>query len=195
MNHPDFTQLRRHIDDAITYHDLKSARKFAGQGLALARSKECLGEVMYFKAQVRIIGGHFEEAIAFLEKALEFNPKDGAAYNDLALCMVELGKINGVAELFDKGIEVEPDYATIYHNKGWFLNKLGYYEEALVLFRKALELEPDRPVTHENMADAFENLGRTEEAIKAYKMALEGLRHPAGPINEQIRAEIERLEK
>ena len=89
MNHPLFTQLRHKIDEAITFHDITSARKYAREGLMMAQEKECPAEAMYFQAQFRIIAGSFDEAVPYLHKALEFNPKDGAAYNDLALCRVE----------------------------------------------------------------------------------------------------------
>jgi tetratricopeptide (TPR) repeat protein len=195
MNHPEFTQLRRDLDEAITYNDLTAAKKIAREGLRLARDRESLGEVMYFRAQLKIIAGKHSEAITCLEKALEFNPQDGAAYNDLALCRVELGKLDGVLELFDKGIAVEPDYATIYHNKGWFLNQLGHHKEALACFEKALEFDPCRAVTYENKADAYENLGQVDEAIRAYQKVLDLLAPSADLIKAQIQREIARLEK
>jgi len=195
MNDPEFTQLRRHLDEAITYNDLAAAKKFAREGLRLARDRERLGEVMYFRAQLKIIAGKYEEAFCYLEKALEFNPQDGAAYNDMALCRVEQGKLDGILELFDKGIAIEPDYATIYHNKGWFLNQLGHHKAALACFEKALEFDPCRAVTYENQADAYENLGQIDEAIRAYQKVLELLAPSADLIKEQIKGEIARLEE
>ena len=193
MNHPDFTLLRRRIDEAITFDDRLRAIALAEVGLRQAQEKECLGEVMYFRAQMKIIEGRFLEAIQYLDQAIGYNPLDGAAYNDKALCQIELGMIEGAEELFNKGIEVESDYATIHHNKGWLLNKLGRHGEALSCFEKALELEPWRAVTYENMADAYENAGKVKEALKAYKRALELLRS-SGSIKDQIKGEIERLE-
>jgi tetratricopeptide (TPR) repeat protein len=195
MNHPEFTELRRKLDEAITYQELTAAKRFAREGLRLARERECLGEVMYFRAQQKVIAGKHEEATGYLMKALEFNPLDGAAYNDLALCRVEIGKIDGVLELFDKGISVEPDYATIHHNKGWFLNQLGHYHEALSCFERALSNDPCRAVTYENMADAYENLGQVDNAIKAYQKVLDLLEPAADSIKAQIKKEIKRLEK
>jgi tetratricopeptide (TPR) repeat protein len=195
MNHPEFTELRRKLDESITFQELTAAKRLAREGLRLARERECLGEVMYFRAQQKIIAGKFEEATGFLQKALEYNPQDGAAYNDLALCRVESGKLDGVLELFDKGISVEPDYATVYHNKGWFLNQLGHYKEALACFERALALDPCRAVTHENMADAYENLGQIDNAIKAYQKVLDLLGPTADAIKAQIKREIIRLEK
>ena len=193
MNHPDFTLLRRRIDEAITFHDVSRARATALEGLLLAQHKENLGETMYFKAQFAIMEECFDEAIRYLDRALLHNPWDGAAYNDKALCLIELGVIDGAEELFNKGIEVESDYATIHHNKGWFLNKLGRHGEALSCFEKALELEPGRAVTYENMADAYENAGQMKEALRAYKKALELIRF-SGSIEDQIKEEIRRLE-
>jgi tetratricopeptide (TPR) repeat protein len=194
MNHPAFTQFRRLIDEAITFNDLVAAKKLIRQGLALAEQKECLGEMMYFKAQYAIVDEKFSEAIIYLDKAIANNPEDGAAYNDKALCLSELGRIEGVRELFDKGIAVEPDYATIHHNKGWFLNKLGQHEQALVCFQKALEIEPDRAVTYENMANTYENMGNKDEALRCYKEALRSTKYSFGAIKDQIKSQIRRLE-
>lgn len=193
MNDPRFTDLRRRVDEAITFDDLSLAGTMAREGLMQAREKESLGEMMYFRAQCAIIEKNFDEALGYLDRALGYNPRDGAAYNDKALCLVELGVLDGVEELFDRGIAVEPDYATIHHNKGWFLNKTGRHEEALGCFEKALALEPDRAVSYENMADAYENAGHADEALKAYKKALELLRC-SGSIRDQIAGEIRRLE-
>ncbi|MEI8011707.1 MAG: tetratricopeptide repeat protein [Candidatus Omnitrophota bacterium] len=193
MNHPYFTKLRRCIDHAITFYDLARAYHYIGEGLRLAGEEECPGEAMYFRAQEAIVEGHPLVAVDFLKKALIFNSYDGAAYNDMALCLVEMGKIEGVLEVFDQGIAVEADYATIHHNKGWLLNKLGRPTEALICFEKALSLEPERAVTWENMADAYEALGRYTEALKACQKALQLLPVTDGGIREQLESEIKRL--
>jgi tetratricopeptide (TPR) repeat protein len=193
MNDPFFTQLRREIDDAITFNDQDRAGRLIDEGLRLAREKESLGETLYFRAQEAIIGERFPEAIDLLRQALTYNPLDGAAYNDVALCLVEMGKIEGVPEIFDKGIAAEPDYATIHHNKGWFLNKIGRHSEALVCFERALAFEPGRVVTWENMANAFEAQGRISDAVNAYKKALFYLHASHKDIQEQLKAQIERL--
>ncbi|MBF0594344.1 MAG: tetratricopeptide repeat protein [Candidatus Omnitrophica bacterium] len=193
MNDPGFTRLRRELDEAITFDDLGKSRSLVAEGLQRAQQDEIPGEVMYFRAQEAIIEGMFTEAIVMLEQALVFNPSDGAAYNDIALCMVEMGRLEGVLDIFDQGIAVEPDYATIHHNKGWFLNKIGKTSQALACFEQALLLEPGRVVTWENMADAYEEQGRLPEALNAYKKALALLKKPSSRIRAQLQAEIDRL--
>ncbi|MCK5616988.1 tetratricopeptide repeat protein, partial [Candidatus Pacearchaeota archaeon] len=156
-----------------------------------AKSQEVLGEIMYFKAQKEIINGNYEEAIQFLGHAIEHNQSDGAAYNDRALCLIELdADEDQVLADFDKGIEVESDYATVYHNKGWYLNQLGVHDEAILYFEKTLKLEPNRAVTYENLADAYLNLGNKQKAIEAFQKAVEVLNLCYTDIKDQIEAKI-----
>lgn len=195
MNHPDFTQLRRLIDHAITFNDLKTAQELALQGLNKSLKMDILGEQMFFRAQLEIIKDQFDTAIKYLDKAIEYNPQDGAAFNDRALCMIECGVIEGVREYFDQGIAVEPDYETIYHNKGWFLNNIGEHLGALALFQKALELDPTRAVTYENMANVYENLGLKEEALHCYHQALNFIDDSFVDVIQQIHVRIQSLKQ
>ncbi len=168
--------LRIKLDEAITYGTKKEAFLLAKEGLIEAKKRGLSGEAAYFKGQVEILKKRYVSAIEYFDAAIKYNPKDGAAYNDRALCMVELGIIDEAFSYFDKGIRVEPDYATIYHNKGWLLNNIGRYREAIACFRKALALEPDRPVTYDNLADALYNLVDYKGALEAYKKVLELLK-------------------
>jgi len=187
----DFPLLRRKLDDAITYADFDLARQLAREGLNGAQNQELLGEIMYFKAQLAIIEEHYQEAISFLNRAIEANACDGAAYNDRALCTIELGgnEAQALAD-FDKGIEVEPDYASVYHNKGWYLNKRGKHTEAIPYFEKTLALEPDRAVTYENLADTYLNRGEKQKAIKAFRKAVQCLPPSNAGIKEQIEGKM-----
>ncbi len=190
----NFSKLRRQLDDAITYADFSAAILLAQDGLQAAEHQENLGEMMYFKAQREIIAENYHNALKFLDSAIKFNPFDGAAFNDRALCMIELGITDAQALAnFDRGIEVEPDYATIYHNKGWYLNKLGRHKEAIEYFEKTLGLEPARAVTYENLADAYLHLGSTNKAVEAFQKALKYLKPDYTDIRQQIEAKIEML--
>ena len=190
-----FTELRKKLDEAITYGCFELARKLTQEGLKQAQARELSGEIEYFKGQREILDGNYNEAIKHFDQAVKFNPNDGAAFNDRALCMVELGIIDDALAYFDKGIRAEPDYATVYHNKGWLLNKIGQHREAIIYFRKALELEPKRAVTYENLADALVNLADYREALIAYQKALDFLESEYSDIREQISNEIKSLER
>jgi len=191
----DLMELRIKLDEAITYGTHREAVKLAGQGLKEAEGDGLEGEVEYFKGQIEILNKNFTTAIEHFDAAIKYNPNDGAAYNDRALCMVELGIIDKAFYYFNKGIEVEPDYATIYHNKGWLLNNIGRHTEAIGCFKKALALEPNRAVTYDNLADSLFNLSDYQGALVAYKKVLELLKPGCcRDIRGQIKARIKSIE-
>jgi tetratricopeptide (TPR) repeat protein len=191
-----FCELRAKLDEAITYETNTKAVALAKVGLAEALRKNVPAEVEYFKGQLELLKGNFVTAIEHFDAAIAYNSKDGAAYNDRALCMVELGIIDEAMHYFDKGIAVEPDYATIYHNKGWLLNNIGHHRKALEYFKKALELEPDRAVTYDNLADALYNLSDYAGALQAYRKVLELLKPGScRGIRKQIKEKIRSLKE
>jgi len=193
--HSDLIDLRIKLDEAITYGTHREAVKLAKQGLKEAQGKGLDGENEYFKGQIELLNKNFTTAIEHFDASLKYNPADGAAYNDRALCMVELGIIDKAFYYFDKGIEVEPDYATIYHNKGWLLNNIGRHSEAIGCFKKALSLEPNRAVTYDNLADALFNLSDYRGALDAYKKVLRFLKPGCcRNIRRQITARIKSIE-
>jgi len=194
--HGEFGCLRSRLDEAITYGTKTEAVRLANKALKKAKQENIPAEIEYFKGQIQILKENFISAIEHFDAAIRYNPKDGAAYNDRALCMVEIGIIDGAFEYFDKGISAEPDYATIYHNKGWLLNNIGRHTEAMVYFKKALKLEPRRAVTYDNLADALYNLEDYKGALKAYRRVIVLLKPGRCPgIKKQIKNQIKHLEK
>ena len=134
----EFLQLRIELDRAITFGRDVEAFAIAQNGLAAAKAKNLPAEAEYFRAQFFILDEDFLAAITHLDKVIALNPHDGAAFNDKALCLAELGKLDEALSNFDQGILAEPDYACVYHNKGWLLNKLGRFQEAINVLIKPL---------------------------------------------------------
>jgi len=194
--HCELPGLRAKLDNAITYGTLKESAACAKAGLDKSSKSGFTGEAEYFRGQLDILKKNFVSAIGHFDAAIKYNPLDGAAYNDRALCMVELGIIDDAFAYFDKGIKVEPDYATVYHNKGWLLNNIGRHSEAVKYFNKALELEPGRAVTYDNLADALYNLEDRRGALKAYKKVLALLKPGAcRAIRKEIAGRVRSIEK
>ena len=190
-----FSEIRLKLDEAITYGTHEEALEIANQGLKDAELKGFLGEAEYFKGQLDLLNEDFTSAIEHFDLAIKQNPADGAAYNDRALCMVDLGIIDEAFYYFDKGIEVEPDYDTIYHNKGWLLNNIGRHSEAIEYFKKALCLEPDRAVTYDNLADALFSLSDYQGALESYRKVLQLLKPGScAEIKKEVSAKINFLE-
>lgn len=194
--HCALPKIRKQLDDAITYESRKKAWLIAGEGLRLARAGKHEAEAHYFLAQKDILKNRFVSAIEHLDKTIALNPADGAAFNDRALCMVELGIFDEALVFFDRGIAAEPDYPTIYHNKGWLLNNIGRFRESIECFKKALMLEPCRAVTFDSLADSLYNLGDLSGALDAYQRVLRLLKPgQCRSIRKLIKERIVSLEK
>ena len=189
----EFIKLRHRIDEAITYGQNQEARTLCDEALHRSQMEERLGEIEYFKGQVAILDEDYTAAIYHFDRAVKFNPLDGAAYNDRALCMVELGESEEAFSYLDKGIEVEPDYPNVYHNKGWLLCKVGRTSEAMPYFEKALKLDPERPVTYENLACAYAELHEFSKALELYEKAYVLLKPEYSYIRRQISMAIEAI--
>ena len=190
----EILNIRLDLDEAITYGDIEKAKQLSQRGLSLSRDKELLGEIEYFEGQIEILNENYFKAMEHFDQAIKYNPKDGASYNDRALCMVEIGTIDDALKYFDKGIEVEPDFATIYHNKGWLLNKIGRHREAIDCFYRALELDQNRAVTYENLGDAYLQLADHKSALEAFYKALRALRPEYQQIKEQLLDRIKNIQ-
>jgi len=169
----DLKKIRKLLDEALTYERYDEGRDLARRGLKLARTKEVLYEIEYFRGEIALIEESFQEAIEHFDRAIRFNPKDSESYNDKALCLAELGLDEEAIKWFDRAIEIDPRYATLYHNKGWVLNETGRHEEAIRCFRKALELDPESVVANASIADSLVKLGDYEASSNFYQKALE----------------------
>ena len=75
------------------------------------------------------------------EKAVELNPKDAEAYNNLSVSLNELGRFNDAIVNSMKSISLKPDYAEAYYNMGIAFQELGKLNEAEVNFKRAIDLK------------------------------------------------------
>ncbi len=191
----DLKKIRKLLDEALTYERYDEGMDLARRGLKLARTKEILCEIEYFRGEIALIEERPKEAIGHFDRAIGFNPRDSESYNDKALCLAELGLDEEAIKWFDRGIEIDPRYATLYHNKGWILNKVGRHEEAIRCFREALELDPESVVTNASLADSLAKLGDYEASSNFYRRALELLGARDREIERGLRRRLNSVKK
>jgi Flp pilus assembly protein TadD len=117
--------------------------------------------------------GRTAEAVAEYERALRADPAHAKAHNNLALALVELGRLDDAARHFQASLDVEPK-AEIYSDLGFTMAQLGRPDEALADYRKALALDPGCPSAHFNLAVSLVRAGRLADAETHYRKALPG---------------------
>jgi len=113
-----------------------------------------------------------EAAIVQVNQALEENPKDQKAWNNLGFLFKKMGRTDEAVRAFERAIELKPDYPEAWNNKGDTLFTQGKVREAISCFDRAIEARPNYERAWYNKGAALESMGRDEEALRHLNMVL-----------------------
>ncbi|WP_083786865.1 serine protease [Gloeothece verrucosa] len=114
------------------------------------------------RGSVLAYSGHYQEAIADYNKAIELKPHPWA-YNKRGLAYSELEEYQKAIADFNKTIELEPDADYAYNNRGNVYKDLKDYDKALADYNKAISY---------NYVGAYNNRGNLYLDLKEYQKAL-----------------------
>lgn len=121
------------------------------------------------------------------DKARELDPKNPAAWNNLANLYGHRGPVKKAFEYYAKAIELNPLEPVYYHNFGttvylfrkdamefYGISEQQVFDKALELYRKALKLDPNNFPLATDVAQTYYGIKpmRTEAALKAWDYAL-----------------------
>lgn len=115
---------------------------------------------------------NFAGALEHYQLAVEKNPKDPGALNDLGQVLVRLGRAKEALTYFKRAIELSPSAWAPQFNLAHAYGALGDWEHAIPEYQKAAELFPDDYVTHYNLAMAFHKAGKEEPAVGEFQKAI-----------------------
>jgi Flp pilus assembly protein TadD len=108
----------------------------------------------------------FEQAVPVWKKAVELNPDDPRAHNNLGAALVETGHPEDALAEYRRSLELNDQSSQAHNNLGSLMAQEGKIDEALAQFQKAVELNPDNGRAHCNLGSALSEKGRTEEALE-----------------------------
>jgi tetratricopeptide (TPR) repeat protein len=111
-------------------------------------------------------------AVRAYEKALELNPDNAKAHNNLGNVLRRQGKPDEALTHFSRAVAIDPDYADGHNNLGLMLAGHGRLEEAVRHYERALEVEPNYADAHDNLGIALSRLEKFEEAVAHFSEAL-----------------------
>lgn len=107
------------------------------------------------------------------ERALELNPRNALANNNLAYSRSERGEmLEESLRMSDVAVAAEPDNASYLDTKGWILYKLGRYDEAESYLRQALAVDSSSATLWEHLGDVLHKRGETAEARQAWRQSV-----------------------
>jgi tetratricopeptide (TPR) repeat protein len=163
-----FAPIRKAYDDFIQLHpDHTKARLAYGSFLYETRDED--------------------QGVTQWEKARQLDPKNPAAWNNLANHYGHRGPVEKAFEYYSKAIELDPEEPVYLQNLATTVylfrkdameyfktDEKGVFDRALELYRKALQLDPKNFPLATDYAQSYYGIRpmRTEEALKAWNYAL-----------------------
>lgn len=109
---------------------------------------------------------YYGEAAGHYLEALEKNPGNYRAWNNLGLVYVREGNPGEARAAFEEAREINPAHVPALVNLGNLLAREEDYAGALELFREALRLDPGRTELHAAAAFCLQQLNRPGEAAE-----------------------------
>jgi len=91
-----------------------------------------------------------DEAIASYRQALQLNPRDEWAWNNLGNLYRQVGRLTEAVDALREATRLKPDWGEAYCNLGATLISQGEIESAAEVFGLALQKSPELPVIHYN---------------------------------------------
>jgi tetratricopeptide (TPR) repeat protein len=117
--------------------------------------------------------GQFDEARAAFERALELDPKQVRALNNLALIYLnQLGEPRKARQLLERALALDPEDAPTHVNLGVACNQTDDPTAALKHFQIAFDADPDAPQSFHNLAVAHYRLKQYDRAVEVLERGI-----------------------
>jgi tetratricopeptide (TPR) repeat protein len=148
----------------------KQALEYLERRLALRAdhsNAHYLGALCHFQLQ------DYEAAMEADKLAIEADPRNAAAFNNLGLCHFARGNVTEAADNFTAAIGLNPTFAEAYHNLGVVLISVHKLNAAIGAFMKALEIKPDYFSALSKITGLLEKLSHFDKARAFVERAIE----------------------
>jgi arylsulfatase A-like enzyme/Flp pilus assembly protein TadD len=116
--------------------------------------------------------GRNEEALQWVEKAIQGNPKNLRAWYQKGWISIKADP-DGAMVAFEKALEIQPGFAMAHRDLGILLLQKGSYREAAIHLEQAADLGLAHPRLYNFLGIAYSRTGRYNDAIKVYTKALD----------------------
>lgn len=110
----------------------------------------------------------FEEAIYYLEKAIEIEPDNTTYLYDLAYCLEHTENLGKCVKVYQEYLDLDPFSEHVWHSLGMVYSKMDKFEEAIEAYEFALAIDESYSTAHFNLANSLANNGKFYEAIEQY---------------------------
>lgn len=103
-------------------------------------------------------------AIEHAERALALRPRSHSTRAELALALMQMGRLDEARLRLEQAIAIAPDRWRYHCELGRLLARQGDVQQAEQAYRRAVELRPELEVTQNRLAEFYLHQGRTDDA-------------------------------
>jgi len=156
---------------ALEYYqekDYATAKMF----LEMVIKEDPTADVYHLLAMVEQHEGEPEQAICWLNRALELESNSADLYNTLGDLLVEVKQYSAAVNAFEQTIKLHPDHPDARYNIGAALMRLRKYTEAEEYLRMVLDDQPNHYRALQNLALALKELDRQQESLDISRQLL-----------------------
>jgi Flp pilus assembly protein TadD len=136
--------------------------------------------------------GKPQEARADYQKALELDPNCASAHVNLAVGLVQEGKLEEAESHYRQALAARPTAET-HNGLGYVLARQGRAEEAVAEFQKAIDVDAKFTPAYNNLAEALAQQGKLEEAEHYYRRSL--AEKPSAGVSSALNVVLRKLGK
>lgn len=117
--------------------------------------------------------GRYQEAIPYLNKAIQQQPQNYLAYNGRGNTLRKLGRYEEAILDLNEAIKLQPEYHLAYYHRGDIQRKLGRYEESISDYNQAITLQPKYHLAYNGRGNTYRDWGHYEKAIDDFNKAID----------------------
>jgi tetratricopeptide (TPR) repeat protein len=128
---------------------------------------QCIGKARSLRQQ-----GMNKKAIEMYRQALQLDPENLEALNELGLTHIHIGEQNEAIFAFDLAIDIDPKDYRGYSNKAEAFLTIGSFDDANAVADAGLQMAPQSSELWIQKARALESLLKIQDAVDAYNEAL-----------------------
>lgn len=130
----------------------------------------CVAVILLIFSNSRQIGYWRNNEELFM-RALEINPRNFVAHNNLGVVLMREGDIQDARGHFEQAHELNPDYLAQI-GLGLIAEREGNIGGAIAYYKEGIRLHPENPIVYFNLAGIYYKMGNLKESERLYREAL-----------------------
>jgi tetratricopeptide (TPR) repeat protein len=164
--------IRKQLESAIGKYREGELQQAADLCSAILKTESDNYKALHLLGSICAMTGHYDDAIAYLKKAISLNPSDDGLFYSLGNAFKEKKQFNEAIVSYNKALELNPKHFLAYNNLGLVLQETGDTESAISFYKKALSLNPHLVLAYNNLGLALQESGKYREALEYFDNAL-----------------------